>query len=78
MATSLSKLGNGEGQGSMACCSPWGHRVGQDLVTEQQQALGTPHWASHTLWNKSARKADPCLDFLQSCITRAQKARPSG
>ena len=21
-------LGNGEGQGSLACCSPWGRRVG--------------------------------------------------
>ena len=24
----------GDGQGSMACCSPWGHRVGHDWVTE--------------------------------------------
>ena len=23
---SLSKLGNGEGQGSLVCCSPWGHK----------------------------------------------------
>ena len=23
---SLSKLGDGEGQGSLACCSPWGHK----------------------------------------------------
>ena len=23
-------LGVGEGQGSLACCSPWGHRVGHD------------------------------------------------
>ena len=22
---SLSKLGDSEGQGSLACCSPWGH-----------------------------------------------------
>ena len=29
--------GNSEGQGSLACCSPWDLRVGQDLVTEQQQ-----------------------------------------
>ena len=28
-------LGVGDGQGSLACCSPWGCRVGQDLVTEQ-------------------------------------------
>ena len=28
-------LGDGEGQGSPACCSPWGCRVGHDLVTKQ-------------------------------------------
>ena len=32
-------LGDGEGQGSLACCSPWDHRVRHDLVTEQQQRL---------------------------------------
>ena len=26
-------LGYSEGQGSLVCCSPWGHRVGDDLVT---------------------------------------------
>ena len=30
---------NGEGQGSLARCSPWGCRVGLDLVTEQQVGL---------------------------------------
>ena len=30
-------LGDSKGQGSLGCCSPWGHRVGHDLVTEQQQ-----------------------------------------
>ena len=30
--------GDGEGQGSLACCSPWGsQRVGHDLATEEQQ-----------------------------------------
>ena len=29
--------GDSEGQGSLACCSPWGRRVGLDLVTDQQQ-----------------------------------------
>ena len=28
-----------EGQGSLVCCSPWGHRVGHDLATEQQKQL---------------------------------------
>ena len=27
-------LGDSEGQGSLVCCSSWGHK---DLVTEQQQ-----------------------------------------
>ena len=26
-----------EGQGSLVCCSPWGHRVRHDWATEQQQ-----------------------------------------
>ena len=30
-------LGDGEGQGSLACHSPWSCRVGHDWVTEQQQ-----------------------------------------
>ena len=28
--------GNGEGQGSLVCCRPWGHSVRQDWVTQQQ------------------------------------------
>ena len=28
--------GDGEWQGSLACCSPQGHRVGHDWATEQQ------------------------------------------
>ena len=27
--------GDSEGQGSLACFSPWGHRVGDNLATEQ-------------------------------------------
>ena len=30
-------LGDGEGQGSLAYCSPWDRRVRHDLATEQQQ-----------------------------------------
>ena len=32
-------LGDGEGQGSLACCSPWGRRVGHNLVTQKQQRM---------------------------------------
>ena len=28
---------DGEGQGSLVCCSPWGCRVGDNWATEQQQ-----------------------------------------
>ena len=30
--------GDSEGQGSLACCSPWGHRVRHDWATEHQQS----------------------------------------
>ena len=30
-------LGDGEGPGSLACCSPQGRSVGHNLVTEQQR-----------------------------------------
>jgi len=30
-------LGDSEGQGSLACCSSWSHRVGHKLEIEQQQ-----------------------------------------
>jgi len=29
--------GDREGQGSLACCSPWSQRVGHNLANEQQQ-----------------------------------------
>ena len=32
--------GDGEGQGGLVCCNPWGRKeLGHDLVTEQQQLL---------------------------------------
>ena len=34
-------LGNSEGQGSLACCSPWSCSVGHDWVTEQQPTVST-------------------------------------
>ena len=38
MHMSLNKLGDGEGQGSLACCRPWVAKSQNDLlVTEQQQ-----------------------------------------
>ena len=36
---SVQTLEDSEGQGSLVCCSPWDYRVGNDLVTEQQQHI---------------------------------------
>ena len=30
-------LGVGDGQGGLACCSPWGHKESDDFATEQHQ-----------------------------------------
>ena len=32
-------VGDSEGQGTLACCSPWGRRVRHNRVTEQQQSF---------------------------------------
>ena len=32
-------LGDGKGQGSLACCSPWDHRVEHDSETEQPRKI---------------------------------------
>ena len=34
--------GDGRGQGSLVCCSPWGHRIRHDWATEQQQSNKPP------------------------------------
>ena len=40
--------GVGDEQGSLACCSPQGHRVRRDLVTEQQQRTFFTEIHTHT------------------------------
>ena len=35
-------LRESEGQGSVACCSPWGHRVRSNWATEQQWSVEIP------------------------------------
>ena len=38
-------LGDGKGQGSLVCCSPWGwQRVGLDLATEQDRRGESCFW----------------------------------
>ena len=40
-------LGDGEEQGGLECCSPWGHRVGHDWATEQQYPKFTTTWIQY-------------------------------
>ena len=51
-------LGASKGQGSLACCSPQGRRVGRNLVTEQQEK------PQHSLWKqeKELGPVDPTPD----------------
>ena len=37
-----------DGQGGLACCDSWGHRVGHDWVTELNWTEETPTWVSHS------------------------------
>ena len=51
MDMSLSKLlRDSEGQGSLACCSPWGCRVRHELVTKQQYLCVL--WQTHIYYEK--------------------------
>ena len=34
--------GDGDGQRSLVCCSPWGHKVRHNLATEQQPPATVP------------------------------------
>ena len=38
-------LGDGEGQGDLACYSPWDYRVGHDLATDSNKLY--PEYTSH-------------------------------
>ena len=52
-------LGDSEGQRSLVCCSAWGHRVRQDLLTEQQQL----HWLIYDIKLVSVCNTNPVIEF---------------
>ena len=53
-------LGDGEGQRSLACRGPWGHKEWQhDLATEQQQAWVRMHLAGKGLQKIPCRRKRP-------------------
>ena len=66
--------GDSEKQGSLACCSPWGHRVRPDLVTEQRQQ-GLSFGFTACLLDKhrslGIRLTISCSQMLYSCTPPA-------
>ena len=63
--------GDSEGQGSLVCCSPWGHRVGHHLAAEQQSQL---IWEEPSFENSQwARSEQSGLNWVLSgfCVRSA-------
>ena len=59
----------GDGQGSLACCSPWRCRVGHDWATELKYWLKTKfNWVNLKTWLVLFKDVCVCL-VTQSCLT---------
>ena len=69
-------LGDSGGQGSLACCSPWGLRVRHDLGTEQQEQIHT-HTHTH-IYNvffmhesiNGHLSCFPVLAIVKNCLSK--------
>ena len=64
-------LGDGEEQGSLACCTSWDHRVGHDLLTKQQQfdqQIEPAAWGYGTVFGISKSRCRPLLCFLWTIV----------
>jgi len=49
-------LGDGEGQGRLACCSPWGHKKSDTTERLNNNKLKKRKWSCHySLWEGSGR-----------------------
>ena len=73
-------LGDSEGQGSLACCSSWGQRVGHSLANEQQQHIYICIWKVyygyihiHTQWNIARSYCSTSLIIRQMQINITMK-----
>ena len=75
-------LGDSEGQESLVCCSPWGRRVGHELVTEQQKLLSKPQESASSLSAFILQDAQggPCTwaHLLTRCAGKVSSQWPQG
>ena len=63
MDMSLSKLGDGEGQGSLVCYSPWA-RKGLDTTEQLNKKSCMWHVGSSSLTSNQTQ--DPCIESVRS------------
>ena len=59
-------LGESEGQGSLACCNPWCHRVRHNLATEQWAIGLCLKWATLS-WKRDHQRNNYYLHILRKC-----------
>ena len=74
--------GDSEGWESLVCCSPWGRRLGHELVTGQQKLLSKPQESASSLSAFILQDAQggPCTwaHFLTRCAGKVSSQWPQG
>lgn len=78
MNINLGKLpGDGEGKGGLACCSPWGGKVRDDLATKQQQCYLNFTFLFVLLKNDTTFLIDGCFQQLSNRLAPLFKSGQS-
>ena len=49
-------LGDGEGQGSLECCSPWGHKESDTAEQISHKQVIPPTYLPGHIWNMAGQK----------------------
>ena len=71
-------LGDGEGQGGLACCRPWGRKVGRSSVTEQRQQVPLSLRTGGAWWSSAVFGACTLWLFEVSCVPAGPSGAPRG
>ena len=70
--------GDSERQGRLPCCSLWGHRVGNDLATEQQQITCDPIISFLDIYSRHVRMNIHTKTYARICIRALNVSVPPG